>query len=338
MFNRTTGVVPAPAGDQPTSLLELVAGEFALRVARLWPAPHAPFLTAPAARRHLVCLAMALGRQVRSDELLTQRMTAALAAAVGDPPPGLARAATRMGELAWNAEAYRALLAILADPRAAKALRHAEAITPQTVLQLSALPSAMSGAAALAARLEPRQIALLGEAYEALRMREGTRAADRKAEGWGRRRTPKALFEAVKDDLRPEPAAPPHLGAGRLRPLTTKAQFREAARRYRNCLADQTPHAASGWSAYYEWTGEPGAMVEITRDHVFGWRLDQARIAGNAAVPEALRDEIVSELALMGVHVGRTGWELERAISNFDHERWAPQAIEEVVAEVFGAE
>lgn len=337
MYNRTTGVVPAPAADQPTSLLDLVAGEFALRVARLWPAPHAEFLTAPAARRHLVCLAMALGRDVDADVLLNRRTPAAVAAAVGETPAGVARAVTRMGELAWSAEGYRRLLRLLSDPKAAKALRHAEAIGEQTVLQLAAMPAPMSGAAGLAIKLEARHIELLGEAYAALRMRDGTAAADRIAAGWSRFETPKALFEAVKDDLRPEPAIPPHLGAGRLRPLTTKAQFREAARRYRNCLVDQTPHAASGLSAYYEWMGEPGAMVEICRDHVFGWRLEQARIAGNAPVPEALRDEIVSELALMGVHVGRSGWELERALRNVDR-RWTTPALDEVVAEVFGAE
>lgn len=337
MFNRTTGVVPAPA--EATSLLELVAGEFALRVARLWPAPHAEFLTATAARRHLICLAMTLGRDLdfHAETILTRRMAAAIAAAVGEPPAGLARAIGRMGDLAWSLEAYRQLLMLLRDPRAAKALRHAERIEPQTVQQLAALPAPMSGAAGLAIRLERQHVELLGEAYEALRLRAGPAAADQAAAGWGRLDTPKALFAAVKEDLRPEPARPPHLGVMRLRPLTSKAEFRAAARRYRNCMADQAPYAASGWSAYYEWMGDPGAMVEITRDHIFGWRLEQARIAGNAPVPPALREEIISELAMMGVHVGRSGWELERALSSFEG-RWRPPSLDEVVAEVFGAE
>ena len=51
--------VPASAAA-PSPLLTYLAGEFAPAIAALWPAPHAVFLTAPAERRHLVCLALAL--------------------------------------------------------------------------------------------------------------------------------------------------------------------------------------------------------------------------------------------------------------------------------------
>lgn len=339
MFYRTTGVVPTPAGAEPTSLLHHLSGEFALRVARLWPSPHAPFLTAEASRRHLLCLAFSLGRDVgaHAEAILSRRLPLAIAAAVGAPPVGLARALGRMGETAWSASAYRDLLVVLAHPKAAKVLRHAEQIQPDLVQRLAALPPPLSEVAGLAAKLDPRQLALLAEAYEALTFQSGRVQADAAAARWRRHSQPKALFEAVKADLCPEPAAPPHAGGPRLRPLTSKAEFAAAARRYRNCLADQTPYAASGWCAYYEWMGEPGAMIEITRDHIFGWRLEQARIAGNRAVPEALREEIISELALMGVHVGRSGWELERALSSIEGARRAP-SVEETVAEVFGVE
>jgi len=340
MFIRTLGAGPAPARAEPTSLLALIAGEFALQVARLWPAPHVEFVAAPAARRHLVCLGFVLGRDVAAlrEVLIQGRLKAAVAAVAGERAPGLLRAIERLGEVAWPAEAYRKLLALLAQPRAAKALRHAETIELELVQRLGDLPGPMAGAVELALVLDREQVGLLRESHDVLRWRVGEAAAAEVVAGWERFETPKALFAAVRDDLCPEPATPPHDGAPRLRPLTTKAAFRDAARRYRNCLVDQAPYAASGWSAYYEWTGDPGAMIEISRDHIFGWRLEQARLAGNEPVPEALREQIVSELALMGVHVGRGGWELERALSQQEDHRYPVRPVEAAVAEAFGAE
>lgn len=339
MFNRAQGGVPVSVRAEPTSLLKLIAGEFALRVARLWPAPHEPFLAAPAERRHLLCLAFALGRDggALARTILERRLPLAITAAVGGRATGLARAVGRMGDCAWSGEAYRQLLRLLADPKAAKVLRHAERIEQDVVEQLASLPPPMANAAQLALRLDRSQLELLAEAYQALCFQSGQVKADMIAARWSRFETPKALFAAVKADLCPEPANPPRRGGLRLRPLSSKADFAQAARRYRNCLADQTPYAASGWSAYYEWTGEPGAIVEIGRDHIFGWRLEQARLADNRPVPFEVREEIVAELALMGVHVGRSGWELDRALSRFDGD-WRPPSVEEVVAEAFGAE
>jgi hypothetical protein len=37
----------------------------------------------------------------------------------------------------------------------------------------------------------------------------------------------------------------------------------EAGRRFRNCLPDQLGHVAVGRRLYYEWTKEPGAIIEL---------------------------------------------------------------------------
>ena len=110
MFIRLPCASPATAG--PTSLLKLLAGDFAPRVAALWPDPHGGFLAAPAARRHLVCLALALGHDIRSfaERLLTARLRVAIRLAVEAPPAGLERLLGRAGEIAWDVEAYRALI------------------------------------------------------------------------------------------------------------------------------------------------------------------------------------------------------------------------------------
>lgn len=340
MLTLTTGLAPTPSAAGPSSLLKLLAGEFALRIARLWPAPHAEFVTAPTARRHLLCLALSHGRDLAAvrETVLTRRIPRAIVEAVPNAPQGLARALPRLGEVAWPADGYRKLLMLLAEPKAAKVLRHADAVELETVLRVSDLPPPMSAAAPLALALNPDTVAAVREAYEALRFRSGAAVADATAARWAQAATGKALVEAVKADLYPEPAAPPHPGTARLRPLTSKAEFRSAARRFRNCLMDQTPYAGTGWSAYYEWLGSPGAVVEISRDVVFGWRLEQARLAGNAGVPEATRQEILSDLALMGVHVGRSGWELDRALNGAIRGAFGLRPLDEAVAEAFAVD
>ena len=134
---------PPVAKAEPTSLLAFVAGEFAPRVAALWPAPHGPFVTASPARRHLACLALAFGRSQAAREALLLRLPRAMALALGGPAPhGLARALTRIGEVAWSAADYRKLLQLLRNRHAAKAVWHADALDPDLVCFGHGLPSA----------------------------------------------------------------------------------------------------------------------------------------------------------------------------------------------------
>lgn len=340
MFIRTSGAAPTATPVEPSSLLKLVAGEFAQPVAVQWPSPHTAFLTAPSARRHLVCLAVLHGADLAlvGEAILTQRLRKVLAAVLPRAPSGLARALERLGDVAWPAEGYRQLLGLLGDPPAAKVLRHAEIIDLAVVQRMAALPGPLARALGLVTELSPEGVTVLQEAYEALRFRDGEPSARAAAVRWSRLANAKALSAAVKEDLCPEPPAPPHPGTAQLRPMATKAQIRDAARRYENCLVDLLPHVASGWSAIYEWADTPSAIVQVTRDHIFGWRVEQVRLAKNAAVPETMRQAIATELAAMGMHVGRSGWELDRALFQLTGRVFPMQPIGVVVAEVFGDE
>jgi hypothetical protein len=326
-----------PARTEPSSLLKLVAGEFAARVALLWPDPHAEFLTAPAARRHLACLALALGRDgavVR--EALDGRLRVAVRRIVRPAPAGLERALGRLGETAWTGDAYLRLLDLLADGAVAKLLWHAEAIEAPPVERLGLLPPPMRRAWRLVGQLSDDSARAVAEAYGAIALRTGPEAADAAAAGWAEAETLGALFEAVRDDIYPEPPEPPHPGTPILRPLATKAALRAAANRYANCLASRLNHAVGGWSAYYEWTPAPGAIVEVSRDPIFGWRLNEAKGPNNAVLDADVREDLAAELAVMGVSVGRNGWQLERALNPDVGRAWRLRPVAEDLAEVFG--
>ncbi|WGM39718.1 hypothetical protein [Caulobacter sp. NIBR1757] len=325
--------------QDPTPLLRQLAGDFAHRIARVWPAPHGTFLIADAARRHLVCLVLAGadGIPPELEMLLDGPLKRAIRRGLPGAPEGLERALGRTGEIAWPAGAYSVLLTALADPMQAKVLRHAEVITPVLVEGLAEVPVALLRASNGQLRPNAVQAALLTEAYDLIARRDGAKAANAAANRWGRSKTLQGMFERVGQDIIAELPAPPFPGTATLRPLASKAAMRDAARRYRNCLAsNRLVWAAAGDHAFYEWLGGPGVIVELNRDPLFGWRLNEARIHQNGTVPVADRPALIEALKAMGVHVGRCHWSFAGDLDRAWHSDFQADAPDPELNELFG--
>jgi hypothetical protein len=337
----TFKTLPSPAREAST-LLAFIAGEFAGEIARLWPAPHTPFVLAPAARRHLVFLSLALQRGAEGwtagAQFCGRALEAPLKTAIRElapgAPPGLARALGRIGETAWTAQDYGLLLQRLADERTAKVLRHAPAIGAPHVRALSALPPALVEAGGAILRLSEDQCVLLAECYAGIERRDGARLAAEVGARWAQAPSAACVFKRVAHDLTPPAADPPHPGTERLRPIATREALADAAQRYRNCLEGR---ALDGWNHYYEWVGPPGAVVAIGRDHLFGWRLEEALGEGNTPIDEAQRPALEAELKGMGVHVGRSAWALQNLAREAERSAFALPPQAQAVAEAFGA-
>jgi len=322
----TTAVPPTPVAPvgEPTPLLRHLAGEFAPRVAGLWPAPHADFVTAPAERRHLACIALgrALGARlgVTPRVLLELPLKQAIARVLPGAPAGLRRALGRLGEIAWEPGDYERLIFVLAQE--AKDVRHAEAITPGQVRALAGLPAPLIRARIGGFALNEHQAKLLAEVYGTIQRLRGQEAAARAALRWSGMTVARDLFAAAEDDLLPDLPPAPFVGVGRLRPLTTKTEIRQAAARFRNCLRTRIPLILRGEAAIYEWAGTNPVCVEIQLDALHGWALSEARRADNAPVPEPDRSAIVADLKAMGVHVGRTSAHLRNCLENASEDWW----------------
>lgn len=334
-----TTLVLAKATELASPLLRLIAPSYADVLAALWPAPHTPFLTAPTARRHMVCLMLALEADRRApldvSVLLEAPLRKAVRLVVDPAPDGLARALEHLGEIAWTPVDYRALVVLLGDPKPAKVLRHAALIEPAQVRTLCALPKPLRDAGGAAARVTAAQAKLLSEAHELLARRLPGEVLAQRMAVWTRASSAKALFNLVADDFRRELPPPPHPGTERLRPLETAAAIRDAARRYRNCLASYVDHAIDQQSAVYEWLPAPGAVVELTPDSYFGWRLDQARLENNKSVDDATRAAIVAELRGMGIHVGRSAWQIRRALERAASPTFELESVDAAIADYF---
>ncbi|MDQ0463786.1 hypothetical protein QO010_001557 [Caulobacter ginsengisoli] len=297
----------------PTPLLRHLAGDFAVRVGELWPAPHTPFLTSSTGQRHLIFIALTVETPYAAIRANLERpVKRAVRALLPDAPDGLVRALDRLGETAWSEADYRRLLVLLDRPDAAKVLNHAAAIDPDLVGGLTAFPAPLLEAGLARLKLSPDQAAIASEIWQAIVTRDGPQAGRRLAERMARLNGPTQLFEHLREEMVGEVAPPPFPGTARLRPLATKAAMREAAGRFNNCLRDHIGAAADGSRAYYEWLGPPGAVVEIMQDPVWGWRLDEARLRDNNVMTPADREPLIAELRGMGVHVGRSYWQLQR--------------------------
>ena len=338
-----TTLVLAQATELASPLLRLIAPAYADVLAALWPAPHTPFVTAPTARRHLICLMLATetaekhgGRPpVDVDLLLEAPLRKAVRLVLDPAPEGLARALERLGEIAWAPEDYRVLVALLADPKPAKTLRHADQIDPLQVRTLGALPRPLRDAGGAAVRVSAAQAKLLAEAHALLARRLPETVLAERIAVWTRAPTAKTLFNLVADDFRRELPKPPHPGTERLRPLETVAAIRDAARRYRNCLANYVDAAVDRRCAIYEWLPAPGAVIELTPDTYFGWRLDQARLENNKSVDDATRAAIVEELRGMGIHVGRSAWQIRHALERAGSPGFELESVDAAIADYF---
>jgi hypothetical protein len=256
-----TTLVLAKATELASPLLRLIAPAYADVLAALWPAPHTPFVTAPTARRHLICLMLATetgrGAAADVDLLLAAPLRKAVRLVLDPAPEGLARALERLGEIAWAPEDYRVLVALLGDPKPAKTLRHAERIDPLQVRTLGALPRPLRDAGGAAVRVGAAQAKLLAEAHALLARRLPEAVLAERIAVWTRAPNAKALFNLVADDFRRELPKPPHPGTEQLRPLETVAAIRDAARRYRNCLANYVDAAVGRRWALYARLPEP---------------------------------------------------------------------------------
>lgn len=119
----------------------------------------------------------------------------------------------------------------------------------------------------------------------------------------------RASLSATKEDVddwvigwfaRAELPEPPFPGTARLSPLRTGGEMIEFARVFRNCLEGRIDDALAGRSAFYVWTGDEPAIVELTRLGIIGWRMDDALGVRNGRLRPATLRGIREEVAGWG--------------------------------------
>lgn len=317
---------PPSAAEAVPPFLTFVAGARAARVAQVFPAPYTAYLTTPTPRRHLIHVALdEIDARVLEDPARVARLAHEFQFATGDVvvahwigavPPGFLKALGRIGEAPWAPEHYAALKAMIAVPGARLALGAERPITPDKVAMLAALPEPLRADAILRRLTAPDDALLLAEAYEAVVWRLGAQAV-RVVDRWRRADSEARLFEMASKSVQPDEFVlhlhPEHPDLLR---LDTRRALEQAGVQFRNCLATYVMEAASGQSVIYSWAGPPPTAVQISRDPVFGWRLEQARGQGNLILDEEARARLRAVMREIGVWPGRTGVDLVSALAS----------------------
>ncbi|MEL6744143.1 MAG: hypothetical protein AAFO68_01560 [Pseudomonadota bacterium] len=296
-----------------TPLLTYLAGEHAGPIAAVWPAPHEAFLALPAARRHAAAIVLASGLAQREPahsirHLIERQRDSVLAQAIlpNGETAGLIKAMRKMGEGLWQTEEYARFLTLFLEPNANRALRHLNQLRPSHLWPIVELPAPLREAKILRF-VEQRNAAYdLGLAYQlAVAMRDT--GHDRKlVERWQRAENRYRLYQMAAEDLTPDrflPASgPPKLPAAYAQ-ITTRADLEATALRFQNCLRDFVSEIAVGRMAVYTRDGNPTVAMALTRDAA-GWRLAEAEGRANEELPTEVLQDIVADLAVLGVRTG----------------------------------
>ena len=313
LFSRPAPKAPVadPRLAEPTPTLRLLAGEHAARVARLWPAPHGPYLEMPAQRRHLTHVVLATSAappDALASALVGARADAVARQFLGGTPVGFVKALGRLGELAWSSGDYLLLLSLFVDEDAAAVLRQTPLLTPEATISLATLSPPLRVVAVARHIGAPAHAAILDEAYRAIVAVRGADAAATAHARWSRAADGKRLFEMAAADMAPVrfdlAPFPVHDDMRRLGGVTA---LDDAGRRFRNCLATYRDSAADGSVALYEWAGPPPAAFALRRDGFFGWRREEARGVANAPLDGDARARLTTALEGLGVRVGMAG-------------------------------
>ena len=202
------------------------------------------------------------------------------AQAYGDCPPGLLRCLGRLGAEPRSGYTYRALVQVLQrGGPCAKALVHSTEIPDELIHAFATLPAGMAS---------KRTIGLV--------MRGQLSAGDLATFGWTvsriRQLRDRAAYESVLRSTDPMNAVvqlltdgefppPPWPGTNLLRPITSRAQLQRIGAELRNCL--ETPawltrsvlKVLNGTDYFYEWRGDPAAVLRFVRVQDVGWYLEQ---------------------------------------------------------------
>lgn len=301
------------ANADATPLLRFIAQDHADRIAKVWPAPHAGFLTLPTARRHAA--AMLVNNLGNNNDAPTQAIKHCVERdrdgviaqkIMGDRTPGFAKAMAKMGEQLWSVGDYNHLLHLFREPNANQVLRHLKALTPAHVEPIAVVHPALRQARILTWITQVRAALDLNTAFElAVRLR-GEGQAARIADRWGRAATRERLFEMAAEDLCPDefrpPAPPLELGFPFER-IKTRKHLHAMALEFKNCLRDFTEEVARGRMAVYALRGDNPAAIALIWD-MAGWRLAEAEAPDNELLDDKVLKDVVKAVEAAG---GRAG-------------------------------
>jgi hypothetical protein len=277
--------------------------------------------------RHFMCCVLALreaGANGGADDLQSlgegirgSRRDTVLAQFLDTPIPGLARVVAKITGKPLSAENYLTLVSLMRQPNSRRILRHLPTVRTIHFEALERLPSNLHRAKIVSPIRSADNITAVAVAFEIARrgrpeitprevarsMEEtiGIAEMERGKNSESRGRSGASLAEGytstvsewlVRQISRMTMPEAPWPGNDMIRPIKTVDALQTASRDYENCLDSKVMDVVTGKAYFYEFSGNPRAIVSLEQVSVFGWGVGNIRGRANRAVKPATELEI----------------------------------------------
>jgi hypothetical protein len=291
-----------------SSLLPLVAGDFAEAVARIWGEDVGHYLAASNCRRQVWHAWMSqkdlarLGVD-RCGFLMSATARLLLQDAFGERPCGMLRALDHIGPVAKPPKFYQQLADILREGGpAATHLRHAPSIDEPMVLALATVGREISPHLAIglvtSGSLTAGSAKSLQWTYQRLHALNLGKTVDTVARG----KDPLVHYRTAMIGI-DFPPAPFAFSSGILRPVASLARLKALASEHKNCLSDPyrlwiaATRVLSQRQYFYESAEDGTSLILLAKVGGLGWVMQDVRSAANQPPSQHFRRIVEAELS-----------------------------------------
>jgi len=234
-------------------------------------------------RMHLIGAAIAHVEGTPSSELtevlFRESAEMILDATLGHRPSGLKRAMSVMPSFLMEAESYRGLVKLLAEPDAARLIFHTFEIQDSTIKAMSDVPAPLRRVV-FSMHENIGDMSSFSRGLRCIAMRSGKLSFDQLVAELARARQPNQLLAKLKSIVEslPLPDALPPARVGHAERIDSGRQLRALGRKWGNCLEGYVWNVEHGQCAIYLWR-DVGlqAACSVTRSGRLGWFLDEVK-------------------------------------------------------------
>ena len=281
-------------------------------------------------RMHLVGIALAHAEGTSGSELVEVLFRgsaeAILDATVGHRPSGLKRAVSVMPSFLMEAESYRGLVRLLAEPDAARLIYHTFEIRDSTIKAMNDIPAPLRPVV-FSMHENIGDMSSFSKGLRCISMRSGKLSFDQLVSELARARQPKQLLAKLKSIVEslPLPDALPPARVEHAERIDSGRQLRELGKKWGNCLESYVWNVEHGQCAIYLWR-DPGlhAACSVTRSGRLGWFLDEVKGPENTDLEPQDHDKILSAFEVVQIPSESVISSVAQIIAN-DNLTWRPR-------------
>ncbi|WP_024510053.1 hypothetical protein [Bradyrhizobium sp. ARR65] len=282
-------------------------------------------------RMHLIGTALAHVEGMPSSSELTEVLFRGAAemvldATLGYRPSGLKRALSVMPTFLMEAESYRGLVKLLADPDSARLIYHTFEIRDSTIRAMNDVPPQLRRVV-FSMHENIGDMSSFSKGLRCLSMRSGKLSFDQLVSELARARQPNQLLAKLKSIVEslPLPDALPPARVHYAERIDSGRQLRALGKKWGNCLESYVWNVEHGQCAIYIWR-EAGlqAACSVTRSGRLGWFLDEVKGPENTDLEPKEYEKIVSAFEAVQIPSESVISSITQIVAN-DNLAWRPR-------------